>query len=84
VVARDDDYVNAGKPCCDYDDPAARVELVDALATDGMAALRVLHGRELAQALAQAGALLATVLGQDLDQDEARVFRSRGESRPTG
>ena len=75
VLARDDDYVNAGKPSCDYDDPQARVELVDALATDGMALLRVLHGRELGEALAQAGALLATVLGQDLDQDEAGVFR---------
>jgi hypothetical protein len=75
VLARDDDYVNAGKPSCDYDDPQARVELIDALATDGLALLRVLHGRELAEALARAGALLATVLGQDLDQDEAGVFR---------
>jgi len=75
VLARDDDYVNAGKPSCDYDDPQARVELIEALATDGMALLRVLHGRELAEALAQAGALLAAVLGQDLDQDEAGVFR---------
>src|SRR6266704_3246106 len=33
VLARDDDYGNAGKPSCDYDDPQARVELVDALAT---------------------------------------------------
>src|SRR6266566_2671318 len=75
VLARDDDYVNAGKPSCDYDDPQARVERVEALATDGTALLRVLHGRELGEALAQAGALLATVLGQDLDQDEAGVFR---------
>ena len=35
----------------------------------------MLDGRELAEALAQAAALLATVLGQDLDQDEAGVFR---------
>jgi hypothetical protein len=75
VLARDDDYIAAGKPVCDYDDPAARVEMVDALARDGAALLAVLHGRELDGAVEQAGALLATVLGQDLDRDEAGVFR---------
>src|SRR5512140_3972117 len=30
VLAREDDYAAAGKPACDYDDEAARVELVDA------------------------------------------------------
>jgi len=75
VLTREDDYVSAGKPVCDYDDPDARVELVDALARDGMAALGVLDGQELSEALSQAAVLLATVLGQDLDQDEAGVFR---------
>ena len=75
VLVREDDYACAGKPVCDYDDPDARAALIDALATDGMAALRVLHGRELAQALTQAAALLATVLGQDLDEDTNGVFR---------
>ncbi len=75
VLAREDDYTAAGKPSCDYDDAHARVELVDALATDAMAALRVLHGRKLSEAVAQAAALLATVTGQDLDRDEAGVFR---------
>ena len=75
VLARDDDYAGAGKPVCDYDDAAARAGLVDALARDGMALLAVVDGRELSETLAQAAALLATVLGQDLDQDEAGVFR---------
>ena len=75
VLTRDDDYANAGKPACDYDDAAARVEMVDALAKDGMAVLGVLDGRKLAELVARAGELLATVLGQDLDQDEAGVFR---------
>ena len=75
VLARDEDYAGAGKPVCDYDDAAARAGLVDALARDGMALLAVVDGRELSEALAQAAALLATVLGQDLDQDEAGVFR---------
>ncbi len=75
VLTREDDYRAAGKPVCDYDDPQARVALVHALATDGTAQLAVLDGRELTEAVTQAGALLATVLGQDLDQDEAGVFR---------
>ena len=75
VLARDDDYAGAGKPVCDYDDAAARAGLVDALATDGMALLAVLDGRELSEALAQAATLLGTVLGQDLDRDETGVFR---------
>ena len=75
VLARDDDYAAAGKPVCDYDDPAARVAMVDELARDGAALLAVLDGREVDAAVAAAGALLATVLGQDLDRDEAGVFR---------
>ena len=75
VLRRDDDYMAAGKPACDYDDAAAREELVDALAKDSRALLRVLDGQELAPALAQAAELLATVTGQDLEQDAAGVFR---------
>ena len=84
VLTRDDDYGSAGKPVCDYDDPAARVEMVHALAKDGMAVLGVLDGRELPQVVAAAGELLATVLGQDLDCDEAGCSGSRGGSRRTG
>src|SRR6266704_160007 len=29
LLCRDDDYRSAGKPCCDYDDPQARAELID-------------------------------------------------------
>ena len=75
VLTRDDDYAGAGKPVCDYDDPAARLALVDALAKDAMALLAVVAGRELPDGLAAAAALLATVAGQDLDCDEAGVFR---------
>jgi hypothetical protein len=74
VLARDDDYAAAGKPACDYDDAAAREELVDALARDARALLAALDGRELEPALAQAAELLATVTGQDLEQDAAGLF----------
>ncbi len=75
VLRRDDDYTAAGKPACDYDDAAAREALVDALAKDAHALLGVLDGRELGPALAQAAALLATVTGQDLEQDAAGAFK---------
>jgi Transposase DDE domain/Transposase domain (DUF772) len=75
VVRRDDDYAAAGKPACDYDDPAAREEMVDALAKDAQALLAVLDGRELDPVAAQAAELLATVTGQDLEQDAGGVFR---------
>jgi len=74
VIGRDDDYAAAGKPVCDYDDRTARKLLVDALAKDGTAVLAVLDGRELDPAATQAGASLATVLGQDLDIGEDGVF----------
>jgi hypothetical protein len=76
VLRRDDDYAAAGKPACDYDDPAAREELVDSLARDASALLSFLRGKELElePALAQAAELLASVTGQDLEQDAAGVF----------
>jgi hypothetical protein len=74
VLVREDDYRVAGKPVCDYDDKAAREALVDALARDAHALLVVLHGRALDDAVSQAGALLATVIGQDLDEDTDGVF----------
>ena len=75
LLRRDDDYASAGKPVCDYDDPAAREALVDALARDAMALLAALDGRELAAEVDQAAQLLATVVGQDLDRDADGVFR---------
>ena len=75
LLRRDDDYAAAGKPACDYDDAAARQELVGALARDAYALLSALDGRELDPAGAQAAKLLATVTGQDLEQGAGGVFR---------
>jgi DDE family transposase/transposase-like protein DUF772 len=75
VLTRDDDYRSAGKPVCDWEDRAAREELVDALARDAHAVLAVLDGRRLAPALQKAGELLATVVGQDLETGEDGRFR---------
>ncbi len=75
LLRRDDDYAAAGKPACDYDDAAAREELVDALAKDARALLAALDGRELDPVLGQAARLLVTVTGQDLEESTGGVFR---------
>jgi Transposase DDE domain/Transposase domain (DUF772) len=74
VLGRDDNYRAAGKPVCDYEDPAARAALIDALARDAHALLGALEGRELADAVAEAAALLAAVVGQDLEHGQDGVF----------
>ena len=68
VLRRDDDYRGGGKPSADWDDGEARAALVDALARDGEAVLEALEGQPLAAPLAEAATLLATVLGQDLEE----------------
>ena len=75
VLARDDDYRSAGKPACDYEDPQAREELVDALANDALALLMALEGVWLSEAVGKAATLLASVVGQDLEDDEHGTFR---------
>lgn len=78
VLRRDDDYGSGGKPTCDWDDRAAREQLVAELATDGYACLEVLEGRDLPEGVAQVAELLATVLGQDLEAgDDGRVRIAR-------
>jgi len=83
VLKRDDDYATAGKPVCDWDDKQAREALVDALARDGFAVLSTLDGRKLSAAEQQAAELLATVLGQDLEDDDGhfRIARSVARDR---
>jgi hypothetical protein len=73
-LEREDDYTKAGKPACDWDDAKAREALIDALARDAYCALAVVHGRELEPTVQQAAELLATVLGQDLEQRDDGLF----------
>jgi hypothetical protein len=81
-LTRDDDYATVGKPPCDWDDPAAREALIDALVRDAQAALSVLDGHEMDGPLAQAGDLLGLVAGQDVAAGEDGVFRIvRGVAR---
>ncbi len=75
VLGRDDDYRSPGKPACDWDDPEARQALVDALTRDAMALLAHLDGLEASPGVAEAAELLATVVGQDIEQGQDGVFR---------
>jgi transposase len=75
ALTRADDYATLGKPPCDWDDPAAREALVDALARDCQAALAALAGQELTGGVQQAAELLALVAGQDLEQGADGGFR---------
>ena len=74
-LRRDDDYAASGKPLCDWEDPVAREALVDALARDATALLAALEGETVGPALGEACALLATLLGQDLETDDEGTFR---------
>jgi hypothetical protein len=74
LLRRDDDYAESGKPLCDWEDRAAREALVDALARDATALLTALDGETLGPVLGQAAALLATLLGQDLETSDDGTF----------
>ena len=79
LLCRDDDYVGAGKPVCDWDDPAAREELVDALVNDGHRALFAVRGHVLDAPAREAAELLATVVGQDVEEtDDGRFVIAQG------
>ena len=75
VLTRDDDYGSGGKPVCDWDDPAARKQLVAEMAVDAYACLGVLDDRGLDDEVAGIAELLATVVGQDLEEGDDGRFR---------
>jgi hypothetical protein len=75
VLTSGDDYASSAKPHIDWDDPAAREELIDSRARDAMACLALLDGRKPDAAVGQAAELLATVVGQDLERSDDGTFR---------
>ena len=75
VLSGVDDYASSAKPQIDWDDAEAQAELIDSRAKDGFGCLGVLHGRELDLEVTDAAALLATVLGQDLEDAGDGCFR---------
>jgi hypothetical protein len=75
LLRREDDYAAPGKPPCDWDDPVAREELVDALVGDAYRAHYALRGERLDPRVARAAELLATVTGQDIEETADGRFR---------
>lgn len=75
VLRSSDDYASAAKPQIDWDDADARDTLIDSRARDAFACLALLDGRELAPEVADAAELVATVVGQDLEQTDDGTFR---------
>ncbi|MGH9061284.1 MAG: transposase, partial [Acidimicrobiales bacterium] len=75
LVKSGDDYSSNAKPQIDWDDTEARGDLIDSRARDGFALLSHLDGAELGPLVDEAARLLATVLGQDLEQTEDGTFR---------
>lgn len=70
-----DDYASAAKPQIDWDDADERAGLIDSRALDALGCLGVLEGRVLDADVMAAMQLLATVVGQDLEQDEDGRWR---------
>jgi len=73
-LCRDDDYVAPGKPVCAWDDRGAREQLIDELTRDALSVLAGLDGQDLGWEARRAADLLATVAGQDVEED-AGVFK---------
>ena len=70
-----DEYASAAKPQIDWDDAAERERLIDSRARDAFGCLALLDGRDLAAAVAEAAELLATVVGQDLEEPAGGTSR---------
>jgi len=70
-----DDYATSAKPQIDWDDPTCREQLIDSRAKDAHVCLALLDGEELDLEVAKAAKLLATVVGQDIEEGDDGVFR---------
>jgi hypothetical protein len=89
AVCTGHDYSTPGKPKIDWDDPAAKQELVSALVNDATAVVAAFAGVKLDEPASSALALLALVAGQDVEPAEGsdgrdgrwRIARKVAEDR---
>jgi hypothetical protein len=75
VLSSGDDYATNAKPQIDWDDAEAREALIDSRARDAFACLLWVEQRQLSAEVREAVELLATVVGQDLEQTEDGTYR---------
>lgn len=81
VMTSGDDYASSSKPHIDWDDTEARAALIDSRASDAYGCLLHLDGEVLDDDVADAAVLVATVVGQDLDESGGRFFIARGVAK---
>ena len=74
VLTSGDDYASSDKPQIDWED-APRASVSSTLAKDAYACLLALEGRELTDVVTEAARLLATVVGQDLEEGDDKILR---------
>ena len=74
LITSGDDYATSAKPQIDWDDASARTALIDGRAKDAFACLAHLDGAALEEQVREAAELLATILGQDLEETEDGTF----------
>ena len=77
VLTSGDDYASSAKPAIDWDDRDAQAQLIDSRAKDAYACLARLDGEELDDALKESVVLLATVVGQDLEEVDGTLRIAR-------
>jgi hypothetical protein len=82
AVCTGHDYSKPGKPKIDWDDPAAKQELVSALVNDATAVVAAFAGVTLDEPACSALALLALVAGQDVEPAEGSDGREGGGGSP--
>ena len=75
VIESGDDDASPAKPQVDWDDEEARKSLIDSRAKDAYSCSALLEGRGLMSEVREAAELLASVLGQDLEEAEDGTFR---------
>ena len=75
VIESGDDDASPAKPQVDWDDEEARKSLIDSRAKDAYSCAALLEGRGLMSEVREAAELLASVLGQDLEEAEDGTFR---------
>lgn len=83
ALSSGDDYATSAKPQIDWDDAEAREQLIDSRARDAFACLLVLEGRALSAEVHEAAEILATVIGQDLEETDGtyRIARRVAKDR---
>ena len=77
VLTSGDDYASSAKPMIDWDDREAQAQLIDSRANDAYACLALLEGTELDDEVTKATTLLATVVGQDLEEVDGTLRIAR-------